>query len=532
MSPTSPINYFSHGSNHCVKYTFLIINWYVLKMASTIITPDIAANVGNMRISGELASQVDYHQTKNNVPVYKYRRFTQVSGGTTLALTAATTLSQFNIPGDSVWNLSKSYMVLDTVWAAQAALQNNIFTDSLPIDSIQLQTASGQVLANVQNAQVYTKVSQALSLDLDEYITRPPVFGATAIGTGFPNGPSYGCQSCHAPLTAQTVNLQFTPGIVPIGAGVIDTIAGTDAAGVASSATAVAASGSDVGELTVQKVTSGVIGLNTVVALRYRIPLKAFIGTLLAVDKDLWFGQNLQLVIYWKSINNWGFCDVAAVNGGSVVLQSTSVTNYYLYLAQDINNETANMVKAKVLAGGMEIMIPYTNSSQLSIPANSTVATISTPLVPGAGIVLKRCITVPINSLNIYKMTANNFNVAGVKWTNVQSFIDGRPLQDMQLVVANGDHYNFLYSYLRGSPQGLSQRTFDQNACWIDNFSDCNQSKDIPWEDTKLSGLMVPQAQTYDTTFSIASTASLILAQYQTWLRRLVITPTQINWGI
>ncbi len=118
---------------------------------STVISPDLAVNPSVPISGGDYAKQLDLAPRSYTAPVYKLRRFTQISGGTSLTLSTATTMSQFNIPGDKVWNLSKSYLQFDVV--APVGVNptiNTIFTDCLPLDSIQLQTASGKILANIQ----------------------------------------------------------------------------------------------------------------------------------------------------------------------------------------------------------------------------------------------------------------------------------------------------------------------------------------------------------------------------------------------
>ena len=513
--------------------------------------PNLAVNPAvNIKLE-DVSKELMLAPVKLRAPVYKRRRFTQVSGGTSLALSGSTTLSQFNIPGGSVWNPSRTDIVLDSAFRFRidGATNNglvglvNSFTDCLPIDSIQLQTANGQVLANIQNAQIYSKVSQALALDLDEYSSRGPVYGDTVLGTALPISQITGCQ----PANATTASLARTTAQLfqsrPSDASIIDVAAGGDVACVASANPADQASGTDIsGRLVPQRLVSGAIGANNNNAanfsVRFKIPLKTFLGTIFAMDRDLYFGQNLQLIIYWKPLDNWFFSCADAAAGASASLSGVlnanntfTISNYYLYMSEDINAENVAYHKNEVNTKGVEVLVPYTNCSQITTAAAAGTYTISTPLTPGTGLALKRCITIPVNSANTLKRTANNFNVGGVKFSQNQSSLDGRPLQDQFMIFANSDLWNYMYRLIKNSPAGLSQRTFEECCFMMDNFSDADDSTHFYENDCKESGLKVPQAMTYENTFVQTSTASLILAQYQTWCRLLVINSSGISWG-
>ena len=504
---------------------------------STVISPDLAVNPSVPISGGDYAKQLDLAPKSYAAPVYKLRRFTQISGGTSLTLSTATTMSQFNIPGDKVWNLSKSYLQFDATFpAVNVNLSiNSAFTDCLPLDSIQLQTASGQILANVQQAQVYSKIAQPLSLSLDEYNSRGPVYGDTGIGTGYPISQNMGCQPYKD--DDNRTSTQLFPSR-PSAAVIIDVTAGGDAADIPSRNTAAAnhESGSDVLVNAPQTLISGAVDSGTaagesVLVIRFKIPFKAFSGTILAVDRDLYFGQNLQLSIYYKPIANFGFSTAGVAGAASTAPVSLAFSNYFMWLQEDIS-ENAMDIKAQVMSGGLAMLCPYVESSQLTTTAAAGTYTISSPLTPGMGVALKRVITVPVNGANTTKRTANSFNVNGVKWTQVQSTLDGKPIQDQFLVVNNCDVWNYLYNNIKNTPLGLSMRTFDQQAFFMDNFSDCDDGSQFNENDLKESGLTVQLPKTYEVTFVQALTASLALYQYRVWLRKLVIGPGGISWGV
>jgi hypothetical protein len=213
-------------------------------------------------------------------------------------------------------------------------------------------------------------------------------------------------------------------------------------------------------------------------------------------------------------------------------------------MAEDINEDVTIPMKQQIRSSGASVLVPYTVSTQYTTSAGASLQTATLPLTPGTGLKLKRIISVPINSANTLKLTANTFNVnsslqatpttsAGyAKYSALQSFIDSKPLQDMQLQVADSDLYNYLFELCKRSPAFLSPRTYEQNMFWIDNFSDCDDSCKFRENDCKISGLDVNQAKTYALALQqTKTTGTVTICQYQTWIRNLVIKPDGLSWG-
>lgn len=484
-------------------------------------------------MSGDYAKQLDLAPQEYTAPVYKYRKFTQISGGSNLTLTTSTTLSQFNIPGDGVWNFKRSFLTFDLNLAAQGGGNlSTIFCDNVPMDRITLQTASGTIIADLQAAQIYTKTARFLCTDLQEYLSRESVRVNTTVAAGF-GSVNNCCQPAHCPIAAQTTTAQTIANVV-VNSQIVDTVA----AGVQlpSAQPADDESGSDIDYIGPQRIGSS--GANAVAVVRFKIDFDAFIGTVLGIDRDLFFGTNLQLNIYWKPVANWGYFGAVAQGATTAFAGASTLSNYYLFLANDINDDNVTYLKSRVLAGGMEMLVPYTTYSQISTGAGSgnagnlsTIFTLSTPLTPGMGSALKRIMTVPCNLNDSLERTANTFNVAQVKWGQLQTNLDGKPIQDQYLVDANGDVWNYMYQMLKNTPAGMSNRNFHINQFFVDNFSDCDDGSQFPENDLKLSGMPITQSRTYNFSIAVTSTPGLKLAQYQTYVRKLVIMPNGLSWG-
>ena len=126
-------------------------------------------------------------------------------------------------------------------------------------------------------------------------------------------------------------------------------------------------------------------------------------------------------------------------------------------------------------------------------------------------------------------MTANTFNVNQVKWTQIQSFLDGIPIQDQPLVDANNDVWNFMYPLIKNTPCGLSIREFQTNEFFVDNFSDCDDGSKFPENDTKDSGLDIDIPKQYHVQLTTIPAATILLQQYQVWIRKLITKPSGIE---
>lgn len=478
------------------------------------------------------ADQLNIAPTKLVSPVYKLRKFTQVSGGSTLSLSTSPTQSIFNIPGNGVWNFSKSFIKFDALFAAIPVVNPNnipalnvLYCDCLPVDSIQL-LYDGRVLSELTNAQLYTKVAQHLATDLDDYFSRGGVYGDSALGTAFPITQITGCNPVAGTFARTTAQITAN---VPTECSITDDGASPQVCG-ASARPATNASGSDCYDRAPQRLIAGAANAN--LQCRYKVPLKAFLGTIFAMDKDLHFAQNLQLVINWADYRNFGFTvQVDMATNLADLATVPTITKYNLYLAEDIG-ETADALRNVVRSSGMNVVVPYTYCKPLTVPANSTNGTNSQPLTQGMGISLKRILTIPSIANADTNKRNNTFNVGGVKFTTIQSTLDGKPLQDQKLVLADSDVWNYQRELIKKSAAGLSSRTWEENCFFLDNFSDCYDSTHFYENDTMESGLRIDTPQkTYEVNIEKTTAGSITLNQYQTWTKLLAIRPDGIMWG-
>ena len=514
---------------------------------ATILVPDVSAQAVAVSETKVISSQLDTSQKSLYAPIYKWRRLLQIAGGSGLTLTTGTSNSIFNIPGGGVYNLNRSYLMFDlNLTTGGGALLNTVWCDQVPINDITLQTQTGQIIANLINVPAYTKTARLVCMGMKDYLSREAVRANTTVAASFATQNCF-CQPARIAETALAA------------AGVLGQVAG--AGGAAAAATCViptsfltsaalsanrvtsqyipsgagvsvipmaAASGIDCDYLSPQRLASG--GAPAAVIMRCRVDLSAFVGTVLAMDKNLYFGgQNLQLVINWSPLNKWGFVsNVDGAGGLAAITAASTFTNYYLFLAQEMCAENIMAAQANVNKPGGQVMyVPYTICPKLNVGAGG-LTTMNTPLVAGFGI-LKRVLSVVVDATDVNNLSSNNDNVAQAKYTTVQSFLNNSPLQDWALSCANGDDYNVLTNLLENTPAGISGRNFRINSFWLDNFSDACSGEDFNANDLMDSGHEIVNSENYSIQYNLAAAANIY--QYATFLRRLVVTGMNLQWA-
>lgn len=479
------------------------------------------------------AKEVDWSPKELDAPVYEKIQILQDVGGSNATLSAnSTTRVSFTLSGGDAWNLSRSDIVFDLLTTntnvGGAVKGTTLFTDSLPIDSIIGQCVSSNPLVNIQSAQIYSKVSQFLTLPMDEYLSRGPVWGDVAIGTNTPVGENFGCQPCSCLIGDQASAVTLPR--IPSAAYIVNAL-------TVNVVPATAISGVDRQFIFPQRLVSGVYAdppANPAqnLTLRYRIKLSAFSGTIFAVNKSIYWGKNFQIIIQLKAISNWGFSSETSLTVPASAPQSFStgvLSNLYFYGAQEQNEYILQKLKAAVgTSSGMELYVPYTYCSQITAGGAGTFA-VPVTLNEGDGMRLKRIITVPCLTANNLTSTANNDNVNSAKFTQFQSFLRGKPLQAQILVVNNSDMWNFAYPLVKNSPAGISERNYLINNFWCDNFSDANEGPSMIENDCLLSGLKVDGSISYSAKF-FAATAAFTYYWYVVYVRRLVISSRGANF--
>ncbi len=507
---------------------------------STITTPNVIMNQQPAKIvSVEQAPQLDLEEKSLDAPVYKWTKLTQVSGGTTQTLTTSTTLTQFNIPGNVVTNLSRSFLSFDVTMSEETKDKFSVMQcDSIPIDYIQLKSQSGDVIGEVRNAQRYTKVVRPAHTHISDYMSRGVAVPRTN-STASPQTTGFQTNWYLQPASNLTGDATATLVAGELNSKYIDEIAnGTQSVSLSWTSTANAiiysANGIDVPNAPQALYTNGVAAANppvfgSRVICNVKIPLSAFSSTIMGIDKNLYFGQNMQIWINWQPLSGWGFGSTLAA-GTLAQLTNVSFTNFYLYLCKDTNPKNIEYMMRQNQTTGVEMLVPWCDGSNRTSAAANTSFTYSTLISPGSGLAVKRVYTSVFDDTCV--TGANPVNTLACKYTDLQSSVDSRYIQDAPIGVINNELYHYMWPQIKNSAAGLSALSFLVRPFFVDNFSDADGLVEANKNDTLYSGLSIgPVFRQYDVKFTqVAQGNQLTYYQWVVYLRKLRITPISIKF--
>lgn len=445
--------------------------------------------VGGYKIDVPFEHQYD---SKNaaEVSYYMYRRLFPLAEPT-LALNG-TAYSEFEIVPSQVFNLSKSYLDFDMVEAKHAAgsYAHNGFI--APIDSIELTTAGGRQLVYLQNVPYMTKIMMRPTTAYDDFLSNPiPTVGGAVPPATIADCGSRRCNMFHRNDSSNAAAPDT------LGCDITATLTG--------------------GPANTEEQFTGVSnwilsGANADMAIRYSIPLHQFAGSLLSVNKDLYFGQTIRMRVTWNQGKFWGFrAAIPAVEGAAPAYTNCpTISNGRLRLAIQANPISENAIKQRVLTEGIHLNVPYTHTFKYTQAAAGEISP-TRKINKSHGQRLLRIYSTVFNAASesdggaIY---CQNYNVANLLFTQVRSQLDGKNLQDSNLIVANGDLYLALQDRLDKSVGGSLTAFF--NSCYmLDDWTPW-KTKDSKQGDTLVAGLSLDEERQYDITFTATQANPLV----------------------
>ncbi len=456
-----------------------------------------STEVGGYKIDVPFEHQYD-SKNASEVSYYMYRRLFPLSEPT-IAMNG-TAYSEFEIVPSQVFNLSKSYLDFDvTVPAGGADIGNYLHNGFIaPIDTIEVTTAGGRQLVFLQNVPYMSKIMLRPTTDYDDFLTNPQP-GVSNAAIAFPttiavNGTTSRCSMFHRNDSVSQIG-----GADKLGAGMIASLTGAPAV-----------------------VESNYIGVsnwlvstaNTATAIRYSLPLNLFAGSLLSVNKDLYFGQTIRLRVTWNQGKFFGFRGaippannaVPALSDPSLVSLSTG----RLRLAIQANPISENAIKQRVLTEGIHLNVPYTHTFKYTQAAAGDISP-TRKINKSHGQRLLRIFTTVFNAAseaNGGGIYCQNYNVDSLLFTQVRSQLDGKNLQDSNLITANGDLYLALQDRLDKSVGGSAGSFY--NSCYmLDDWTPW-KTKDSKQGDTMVAGLSLAEERQYDITFTAVQANPLV----------------------
>jgi hypothetical protein len=406
--------------------------------------------------------QNDYSLKQQVVkPLYKFSKLYENAGQRTITTTAAGQVSVFDIPAACV-NFGRSILRFNmaSVAASGAGTFNWQHHDLIsPIVQIQLHTRGGVKLCDVLDLDHYSKIALKSDVKISDVNNTPDT----------------------------TVN-QF----------------GLTRGNLAAGYTPLAADGEANSNYGFQYCTAGGNNGANPVKNNISIPLSQIKNTILALDKDFYFGEVLQLRIswndsahkYWYSVLGTDPADTPVTHAGA-----TTITGLQLYLAMETDPYICQGLHAKVESGGLQTIIPYVYSFNNPLTA-ATRHNISVRLNGSMGRHVKKIYHIPFNGVD----GANTRYVCNNDGTNIVSYgtsLDNQRRQEYDITTATFEDWDVIKNML---PDALVTACFNNyrfNWFVLEKFS----GEEDDMADVVDSGLPLDVERKWDITLNTSNTA-------------------------
>ena len=385
-------------------------------------------------MSIELSKEIDYSD-KGKVAqhgTYRYSRILQQTGLTTATPVAGNELEvTFEIPSQ-VFNLSKSILCFDVALPAAGAgllnflnLQGNAF-----LNGVTLQTRTGINLCQITQLWNYMRHTALPTRSFNDYIN------------------------------------EDVAGILTL-ANTVTTTSGTQPTSSSNFAAA---------------TNLAQAAANAEMGVRVHMHLNKIPHTILALNKDLYFGQNLLLRFSFAPLERIGSAG-AAVNAGA--LGAAPITNLRLLLAVETNEIIRSQIISQVSTQGLTFKTPYVYSYKV---AGGAAYTQTIRLNRGFGSNLLR-----VYNTSVGADTAAATNITQVVPTTIRTSIDNQYLQDNVLTSAVNEPYTWQRDLFKGSAM-MNSVSFANFWTYIDNFT---AAKPFEQKDEIVDGIDLSQEKLY-----------------------------------
>ena len=456
----------------------------------------------------EIAKELDYQKRTFSHPQYKLNKVLQQSGGQAVSISGGGgQVSIFEIPAQVV-NFAKTQLYYtmtpteDQV-AGPANGANWIPKDcASEIASIQLYTRGGVYLVNLGYNQNYTKVVPKAETSVDEYLAYD-IGGDTTIEDGLSRFirrsnslASSSTKTAIAPYAKRNDNtsasLHYTehqycePGVLYDGAN----------AG------------------------------NTPVITRC-CPLSHFKNTILACDKDLYFGEVLILRIEWSPVNRIGWLGSSVTNpttDSEPITVDVGLTNLALYVAVEKDQEIINSLMSKVQSG-FQMLCPYVHGYKTNLQNASQ--SLSLRFNRGHGERLMKIYHAPFNNTETTHLAYDHNNLADAKVLSYYTMLNNSRLQEFNVDTSADEDYMILKDLLEGSVI-QNNNIYKYNWFHVEDFAGLDL-KDSQGPFNKRAGLDLSVEQKYDIYMTTAGNA-LNHYSFAVTQRMLTISPAGIEF--
>lgn len=419
-------------------------------------------------------------------PKYKLTQLYPITSANQNAIITAAggTEITFQLPV-KVMNLGRSYLNLTlTPTAGGAALANILHASPLSfLRQIQLFTQAGVYLTDLYYANQYMNTVYFPETSHDEFATNE-ILTSTSVNT-------HSTLAQMSGFIGTTVNADYAKRISTTNAGVLAATGNDD----------VAISYSE------RKYFHAVTAANSATpVMKIKIPMSYIKNTILSMNRDMYFGEVLNLRFVTESYNSVGFVSTVAagptvpdVTVGAAALAGNITlgdVTFFCAIEQDLN--IAQQIINEVNTAGINISIPYVYSFRTTNTASAS-QTISLRFNRSHGKKLRRIYHAPShdNESGIYCYLREN--KGGAKTVaSLYTLLNNDRLQEFNIDCTKAEDYMTLKQKLKNSVY-LNVDTYQQGWFWVDDFTSEEPLHSSASQDIKLSsGIDLTSEQKWD----------------------------------
>jgi len=452
-------------------------------------------------------SQLVYKDVKTHAPRYKYVKIllSNILNNQFVPTATGVTQIQFKMPYNTVYNLAKSKLAYQINIPAQGSgVYTWVYQDCFNLGNqlITFETGNGLQLLNLPEPMKFSAIIGKVNQKFTDYVTNDgtekPYSNAVYSGVGTLQGSGN--------LTAN-----------PTCQGVAQSVPYLEPQYMLCSA------------------------LNTAVQDNNYYPLGRFAHTILALDKDIYAGQNdLYLKITTGGYNQMCFQGTSATNpttsATSLTNAPTGIQNVYLYLAVQQDPMIIDRLVNQFNSAGIKLTIDYPIITKTTTQS-STNQQIVIPFVPANGKFLKKVYHTVWNATESLGTLLDCGNVNASKIVSYNTYLDSTKLQDDVINCAQSSGGTIYYDdwrtneiQCRNSPI-FTQFIYQKNWFHCDDFTQPDLIKDpqpVPSQNL-VDG--IPMERGIQWQFLATTTnASYIHDNFAIFVREVLFSPNGIQF--
>lgn len=463
----------------------------------------------------KLNPATDYSKMTYQGPSYRVSKIVPISSGQTTNLQQSSTVNvQFEIP-TAVVNLAKSKFCFDISLPAVATVSPWLYADPLAlIDRIQVSTRSGCSLVDIQGVNNFSAIVTPIMTPNTELVQRS-IGGLTHAGlTPITTNGTVATDSQQCPIQG----IQMYNGLSTANYRYDDNVAGASIAEVPYSE---------------QRYVFGNTTQGTINCFSYQLNLELLEHTILSINKDLYFNENIVLSITFAPSSKFAWTTTTAYPNGTGIAQYTAqipVSGLSLYLMIETNTSIINGLREKVLGEGFSMLCPFVYSQKINTGTQPSSSSIFQRFNRGHGRSILRTYWSLFNGTESSNTTHDRSNVLLSKVLNYRTTINNMNVQEFPIDCTRSEDWLINAEVIEGS----SILSIDQYKYFFTHVDDFTSMRPLCYaDDTMECGKLLDQEVTYGVYVNHAAVGAGVNFNHYLFTvvqRELRIVGGQIGW--